>query len=149
MKICSWNHGESWGIRILRKLIFATHLMPNAWFSNPRHPDSNPNIIRKRNLETSMTKHILFHPSYPKRFQNGILNPLEISKNASLDPEVGAPRCPRIVPASPRTPKWTHQACQITSLGTNNLTSLAKIQRIHNLKDMSNGRGAGGRGRSP
>ena len=55
------NHGkqilESWGIQLLRKLIFAIPPTPNAWFSNPRHPDADAKIIRKRNLQTSINKY--------------------------------------------------------------------------------------------
>ena len=32
--------------------------MPNAWFSDPGHPDSDPKDISKINLETSMDKSI-------------------------------------------------------------------------------------------
>ena len=35
-------------------------------------------------------------------------------------------QCPRIVPGYPSTPKWSHQACQMTSLGTMNPISLCK-----------------------
>ena len=34
--------------------MFAIPPLPNAWFSNPRHPDSNPKTIRKSNLEINV-----------------------------------------------------------------------------------------------
>ena len=47
---------ESQEIQFLRKLIFAIPSMPNACFCNPRHPNSDPKIIRKSNLEIHRKK---------------------------------------------------------------------------------------------
>ena len=47
---------ESLEIQFLQKLIFAIPPLPNAWFSNPRHPDSDPKITRKSNLDINMKK---------------------------------------------------------------------------------------------
>ena len=45
---------KSWEIQFLWKLIFAIPPLPNTYFCNPRHPNSNPKIIRKSNLEMDM-----------------------------------------------------------------------------------------------
>ena len=118
------------------KLVFAILLVPNAWFSNPRHPDSDPRIIRKNNLETSMTKYTFCDPRYRKSFQNGVSKSTKSRYNIKPGTQSvlsGAPHCPRIVPRSPSAPRWMHQACKMTSLDTKNLGSVAKMQRIHNI----------------
>ena len=38
---------EPWEFQFLWKLIFAIHPLPNVCFCNPRHPNSDPKIIRK------------------------------------------------------------------------------------------------------
>ena len=62
---------ESWEIQFVQKLIFAIPPLPNAWFSNPRHPDSNPKIIRKSNLEIDMKKLCFPVQMYPEICLNG------------------------------------------------------------------------------
>ena len=62
-------------------LTFAILPLPNAWFSNPRQPDSDPRISRKRNLEASITKYSLLVQGTQKAFKMRSLNPLEIDKN--------------------------------------------------------------------
>ena len=62
---------ESQEIQFLRKLIFAIPSMPNACFSNPRHPNLAPKINRKRNLEIDMKKTASFIQKYQKSSQNG------------------------------------------------------------------------------
>ena len=42
---------DSLEIQFLRKLICALPPLPNACFYNPRHPNLDPEIIRKNNLE--------------------------------------------------------------------------------------------------
>ena len=49
------------------KIGFAILFMLNAWFSNPRHQNSDPKIIRKRNLETNITKHTLVDTRGPTK----------------------------------------------------------------------------------
>ena len=63
---------ESWEIQLLRMSIFAIPPLPNARFFNPRHPDSNPKIIRKNNLESSMKSVAFLVHKYPKSSQNGL-----------------------------------------------------------------------------
>ena len=67
---------------------FAIALMPNAWFSNPRHQDSNPKNVgkeKKGNLETSMNKYMFAAQDTQKTFKMGSLNLLPIYENQSLD----------------------------------------------------------------
>ena len=59
---------ESREIQFLRKLILAMCPLPNAWFSNPRHPDSYPKIIRKSNLEIRMKSALFVGPKVLKKF---------------------------------------------------------------------------------
>ena len=49
------------------------------------------------------------------------------SQGPSLCPPMSQDR-PRIVPESPRTPKWRHQACQMTPMGTKIHKKSVKIQ---------------------
>ena len=51
-------------IQFLRKLIFAIPPLSKACFSNPKHPDSDPKINRKRNMGTSMNKHTFSNLKY-------------------------------------------------------------------------------------
>ena len=62
---------ESWEIQFLQKLIFAIPSMPNACFSNPRHPNLDPKTNRKSNLEIDMKKTVSFIQKYQKSSQNG------------------------------------------------------------------------------
>ena len=62
---------ESQEIQFLRKLIFAIPSMPNACFSNPRHPNLDPKTNRKSNLEIDMKKTVSFVQNYQKSSQNG------------------------------------------------------------------------------
>ena len=62
---------ESQEIQFLRKLIFAIPSMPNACFSNPRHPTLDPKTNRKNNLEIDMRKTSFFIQKYLKSAQNG------------------------------------------------------------------------------
>ena len=48
-KTKKWHRNQQ-NLSICEKLVFATHLTPNAWFWSPRHPDSDPEIIEKRDL---------------------------------------------------------------------------------------------------
>ena len=73
--------------------------------SNPRCQDSNT----------------FFNQRYPKKSENGIAT--SIPNQQKLKPGRQrvfpcAPKCPRIAPGSPRTPKWSHQACQWMRLST-------------------------------
>ena len=61
---------ESQEIQFLRKLIFAIPSMPNACFCNPGHPNSDPKIIRKSNLEIDMKKSSFLVQKYSKSSQN-------------------------------------------------------------------------------
>ena len=60
----------------------------------------------------------------PAGWYHGHQNPLKICKNLSLaGPQrflCYAPQCPKISPGSPKTPKWTHQSCQMTRLRPKN-----------------------------
>ena len=62
---------ESQEIQFMRKLIFAIPSMPNACFSNPRHPNLDPKTNRKSNLEIDMKKTVSFVQKYQKSSQNG------------------------------------------------------------------------------
>ena len=58
-----------------------------------------------------------------------------------------APQCPKIVPGSPRTPKLSHQACQMTGLGTKDAKiRLQQCQESAILEAMSNDRGPAAEG---
>ena len=120
---------ESWEIQLLRKSVFAIHPSPNALFFNPRHPESHPKINRKNNLETSMTNLFLLVRRYQKSCQNGSLNQQNIDKFQAWTSKC-PPQCPWIGSGPPKTPKWSHQACQTTGLG-------AKHAKIHKI--MKNG----------
>ena len=61
---------ESQEIQFLRKSIFAIPSMPNACFCNPRHPNSDPKIIRKNNLKINMNKSYILVQKNPKSCQN-------------------------------------------------------------------------------
>ena len=91
--------------------------MPNAWFFNPWHPDSNPKIIRK-NLETSINKYTFFGLRYPTNIENGPRVP--------QDAKVKQPSMPNN--------RLTFQKCQ---------DPLATMPRICNPRALSNGRGPG------
>ena len=60
------NH-ENWTCNHLRKLIFAIPPLPYACFCNPRHPNLDPKIIRKSNLEIDMNKNSFFGPKVTKQ----------------------------------------------------------------------------------
>ena len=57
---------ESQEIQFLRKLTFSIPSMPNACFCNPGHPNSDPKIIRKSNLEIDMKKSCFLIKKYQK-----------------------------------------------------------------------------------
>ena len=63
---CEKSTLESQEIQFLRKLIFAILSMPNACFSNPGHPNSDPQIIRKSNLKIDLRKSCFSIQTYPK-----------------------------------------------------------------------------------
>ena len=94
-----------WEIQLLRKLILAKYLKPNGESSNPRHPNSNPRIIRKNSLEIHMKKLIFVAPKIPKKLSK--LVP-EINKKSTKSKPVlqsvlsCTPQCPRIAPRSPQ-----------------------------------------------
>ena len=91
-------------------------------------------------------------PRYPNNFQNGYpksatnQNKMKLGLQRVLS---FGPRCPKIDPRSPRTPKWRHRACQMTSSGTKKTISLPNNAK--NYKSYSNEQwsGAGGRGCRP
>ena len=99
---------------------------------NPRHPDSDPKIIRKNNLEISMKSSLLLIHRYPRSFRMGPINQLKIKiiqAWSSTCPFLYSPMSqarPRIVPGPPKDPKWTHQPCQMTHMGTKNLRYVCK-----------------------
>ena len=68
---CEKSTLESQEIQFLRKLIFAILSMPNACFSNPRHPNLDPKTKRKSNLEIDMKQTVSFVQKYQKSSQNG------------------------------------------------------------------------------
>ena len=116
--------------------------MQTAWFSNPRHLDSNPTVDRKRNLETSMTTNTLFGTNETTSFQNGDPESNRNKDNSKPGPQSVlpcAPRCRRIVPGSLKMPKWEHKACQMSGLGTRTAISVPKVPRIPSLKARSTG----------
>ena len=63
------------GIATYVKLIVVIALIPNDWFSNPRHSDADPKGIRKRIRETSMAKYIFLVKGNHKALKMGSLNP--------------------------------------------------------------------------
>ena len=110
---------ESQEIQFLRKLIFAIPSMPNACFCNPGHPNSDPKIIRKSNLEIDMTKSFFFCQKETKKLSKSVPQINKKSIESKPGPHRVLPcalQCPRIVPGSsqdrprivpgyPRTPK--------------------------------------------
>ena len=68
MKNRPCNHNK---IQFLRNLFFAIPSTPNACFSDPRHPNLDPKIIRKSNLEIDMKKNGFLIQMYFKSSQNG------------------------------------------------------------------------------
>jgi hypothetical protein len=94
---------ESQEIQLLRKLIFSIPSMPNACFCNPGHPNSDPKIIRKSNLEIDMNKSCFLVKNIKKTLKIVPLNQQKIdriqawtSQGPSLCPPMSQDR-PRIV----------------------------------------------------
>ena len=86
------------------KLVFATPLTPNACFWSPRHPESDPKINTKCDLETSITKTLSLVQVSQKALKKGSRNPPKIDKNPSLDPKVSfllLPGAPGSAPGPP------------------------------------------------
>ena len=52
------------------KVNFSIPSVPNACFYNPGHPNSDPKIIRKSNLEIDMNKSCFLIKKYQKSSQN-------------------------------------------------------------------------------
>ena len=78
--------------------------MPNACFSNPRHPNLDPKTNRKSNLEIDMKKSIFWSKNGQKALRMGPQNHQKIDKiqawtsqGPSLCPPMSQDR-PRIVP---------------------------------------------------
>ena len=106
--------------------------MPNACFSNPRHPNLDPKTNRKSNLEIDMKKIFFFGRRMPKKLSEWVPKITKKPTKSKPGPHRVLPcalQCPRIVPAapqdrprivpgSPRTPKERLQACQMTPMGT-------------------------------
>ena len=150
MKICpkaiqhheKWTL-ESWEFQPLWKLIFAILPLQNAWFSNPRHPDPDPQIIRKRNLETSIKKCICFKSKVSKKLIKWGPSSKNHSKTQAWTPKYpllcspvskhrpSVPQDAKVKPPSMQSDKLAYQKCQ---------DPLATIPRICNPRAMSNGR---------
>ena len=99
-------------------MVFATLLTPNPCFWSPRRPDSDPKIVSKSDLETSMEKTQKFVKGFRKAFKMRSQNPPKINKNQSLDPKTsflvlpGAPGSSRVHPGA----KVEAPACQISEM---------------------------------
>ena len=106
---------------------------------------------QKKKPESKHDKIHFFVQGTQKALKMRSLNPPEIDKIKPGQQTVFscAPECFKIAPGSPRTRKWRHHACQMTSLGTKNPRSLCK--NVKNSQAYSNEQWsrAGGRGRSP
>ena len=78
--------------------------MPNACFSNPRHPNLDPKRNRKSNLEIDMNKTVfLFYPKVLKKLSEWVPQINEKSIKSKPGPHRALPcalQCPRIVPGS-------------------------------------------------
>ena len=68
------NH-EKKDCEFMRKLIFAIPVLPKAWFSNPRNPDSDPNITRKEAWKQAWQNTFVLVQGTQKAFKMGSLNP--------------------------------------------------------------------------
>ena len=77
--------------------------MPNACFSNPRHPNLDPKTNRKSNLEIDMKKTVSFCPKVPKKLSEWVPKINKKSIKSKPGPHRALPcalQCPRIVPGS-------------------------------------------------
>ena len=117
--------------------------MQNAWFPNPRHPDSDPEIIRKKKHENKHRTYTFFRSrSTRQTFKIGVPTSFLILLHYGADPYIHkklikiqawnstcpflCSQCPRIVPGSLGKPKWRRQARQMTCFGTRNLRYVCK-----------------------
>ena len=64
--------------------------------SNPRHPDSDPKITRRINLDTSNNKYTFVVKGNRKTLEMDSLDPFKIDENPSLDHEVSSLVLPRV-----------------------------------------------------
>ena len=78
--------------------------MPNACFCNPRHPNSDPKIIRKSNLEIDMKKSCFRSTCTQKSLKMGPLNQLKIDKIQAWTSQV-LPNVPGSSQDRPRVPQ--------------------------------------------
>ena len=121
--------------RISKEVDFCNTSHTKCMLSNPRHPNLDPTTSRKSNLEIDMKKKLfLFSKNTQKALRMGPQNQQKIDKiqawtsqGPSLCPPMSQDR-PRVVTESPRTPKWRHQACQMTPMGTKIHKKSVKIQ---------------------
>ena len=125
----SQDHPKSWkmntGIMIFPTSVevgFAIHIYQNVRFSNPRHPDSDPKIVRKSLLESTIKGIQKYSSNVPeKRSKWGPeIHHKSWQIAAWLQRAISCgPRRPRIVPRSPSTPndKIGYHMPKVTSLG--------------------------------
>ena len=64
----------------------------NVWFSNSRHPDSNPQTMRKRSLEINITTYTFVNPRGPTSFQNKV--PKSAKKSRTI--QAWTSKCPSL-----------------------------------------------------
>ena len=96
------------------KVVFTTHLTPNAWFKNPKHPEANHKIVKQQ---------IVFAPMLANSFQNAVPK----SSPHRLKSEPGrqclpswAHKCPSIARMTPKLAAtsipihmfWAHEHLQ-------------------------------------
>ena len=91
--------------------------MPNACFSNPRNPVSNPKEIRKRNIGKSIDKYTFLVQSTRKAFKMGSRTP-QCPSLCSQEPHDR--------PRSAKMSKCRDLACQMIGYGTRKAISVAK-----------------------
>ena len=103
-------------------------------------------------METSMKTYTAFHSRRHEVLQNGIPKSnektIEMHARTSKNPFLCSPMS-EIVPGSPRSPKWEHQARQITSSGTKNAKIRCNYAKTLQFQNNERCSGAGGKGRSP
>ena len=124
----------------------------DAWFSDPRHLDSDPNIVRKRNLERNTTKIQFFVQMIQHTFEMGTRNSPKTHKSWSLDRKVSPPPVLPDAPGSSqgplKMPERKHKACQMACLGAKIAISVPQTAENHKSWSNEHWPSAGGGGRS-
>ena len=130
-------------------MIFAQAPMPNCRCSNPRYPDSDPKIIRKKTWKQAWLNTFLW-PKVPKSLpKRKSLRQLKVDINPSLDVKMSFRSLPNVPGLSQNPPgrqsggtKYAQRQVWAPKIWY----LFAKMQSIHNHKSMSNGQGPAAEG---